>query len=89
MKRFHGDKTLEEHCKELDHDGLVKLLNIALSGYFQSLTVNAKIGGQTEEAVPKRNTAESQKSHLKQIIRKEADLDISSNEFSKFDVSFY
>ena len=86
--KFFGGQNLKEmwDSPEMDESTKVDKLNLALSGFFESMTVKAKTG---EKLPPKRNTAESTKSHLKKIFSEVTDLDLTCNKFKKFNVSTY
>ena len=87
----YGGKTLEENCQNLDPKSLIKLLNDALRGFFQTMTVFNRQTGTDDK--PKRATANQHKSFLKKLINdaseKAGNLDIdSTRDFKDFNVSF-
>ena len=84
MKYFDGH-NLEDLWDSPDMEEKTKIdkFNLALCGFFQTMTVKSKSG----EMAPKKNTADSAKSHLKKIFLDVTDLDITSSEFKKFNVS--
>ena len=84
MVEFCGGKNLKDICEEKSGKELVDSLTNALRGFFQTMKVKGKSG---EKLPPKRNTSDCARSHLKRIIKKEAGLDLDSDEFEKFRVS--
>ena len=87
----YGGQTLKENCKNLDRQSLVKLLNDALRGYFQTMTVFNRQTGKDDK--PKRATADQHKSFLKKGIYEASEnagnLDIDdTRDFKDFNVSF-
>lgn len=87
LKEFFGGQSLKEFWdsdNSIDENAKIEKLNIALCGFFEGMTVKSRSG---EELPPKRNTAESAKSHLKKIILDITDLDFTGNKFKKFNVS--
>ena len=85
----YGGHTLKENCQKLDPQSLIKLLNDALRGYFQTMTVFNRKTGKDDK--PKRATADQHKSFLKKGIYDASDgnLDIdSTRDFKDFNVSF-
>ena len=86
----YGGKTLKENCHNLDPQSLIKLLNDALRGFFQTMTVFNRQTGTDDK--PKRATADQHKSFLKKLIHDASDkagnLDIdSTRDFRDFNVS--
>ena len=84
LVEFCGGKNLQTICEEKSGKELVDSLTNALRGFFQTMKVKGKNG---EKLPPKRNTSDCARSHLKKIIKKEAGLDLDSDEFEKFRVS--
>ena len=84
LVEFCGGKNLKDICEEKSGKELVDSLTNALRGFFQTMKVKGKSG---EKLPPKRNTSDCARSHLKRIIKKEAGLDLDSDEFEKFRVS--
>ena len=86
----YGGQNLKENCQNLDPQSLIKLLNDALRGFFQTMTVFNKKTGTDDK--PKRATANQHKSFLKKLIHdaseKAGNLDIdSTRDFKDFNVS--